>query len=297
MKRIFEFLVWDNCNNHCKFCFLKKESDYSSFLKEDKKCDALNAVIDYLNSTEYIKGSHVLLCGGEIFDTPLDSSAVEATYGLINVIGTKMVSDEIDKLYINTNLIYDTSILLDNVLSRLNSFDILHRVHFTTSYDLVGRYKTDADRQLFISNLHKIKKQYPQLDIVANMVLTRPVCELIQLGDISIAALQNELGVLVNIIPYIIFTERLAPTKKQVMNTIKLVDEENPGYMKAYVERFSTNNPRILLKYCGGALKELTTDNLPCGHSENFKRYTAEGSCFICDLLNLYREVCDGQVS
>ena len=67
IKPIFEFLLWDNCRNDCKFCFQKQSNN---LLTDEQKALSINKAIDFLQSDKYVAGSHVLLIGGEIFDSP-----------------------------------------------------------------------------------------------------------------------------------------------------------------------------------------------------------------------------------
>ena len=289
-KKIFEFLVWDNCNNHCRFCFLKDHNPCKSVLDNTGKADSLRQVLNYLNSPNFEQGSHVLLCGGELFDTVFDAGTSNTFHELITFIINGLLNNSIESLYINTNLIYDPNIALNRFLSYFANAGLLGKLHFTTSFDLVGRYKTQEDKQLFINNVRHIHNRYPTLELIANMVMTKQVCNLICDGNVSIKDLQDDLGVMINLIPYIILHDDLAPTKDLVMATLKAVNVEIPGYIKAHTDRFILDTPRVLLKYHNGTLQEMTTPNSECGHSINFKRYTKEGSCFICDLQELAKD-------
>ena len=68
-KPIFEMLVWDNCKNNCRFCF---QRDNPRIFNAIQKAQICNKVIEFLDSDQFINGSHVLIVGGEIFDTPSD---------------------------------------------------------------------------------------------------------------------------------------------------------------------------------------------------------------------------------
>lgn len=289
-KKIFEFLVWDNCNNHCRFCFLKDHNPCKSILDNNGKAESLHQVLNYLKSPSFEEGSHVLLCGGELFDTVFDSGTAVAFHELITHILGGIVQGTIESLYVNTNLIYDPSIMLNRFLSYFDNAGFLNKLHFTTSFDLIGRYKTPEDKQQFIRNVRHLHSRYPALEIIANMVMTKQVCRLICDGDVSIRNLQDDLDVSINLIPYIILHDNMAPTKELVLDTLKAVNAELPGYIKTHTDRFILDTPRVLLKYHNKKLEEMTTPNSTCGHSVNFKRYTKEGSCFICDLQKLAEE-------
>ena len=136
IKPIYEFLLWDNCNNNCKFCFQRKNGN--TFSVKDK-INSLGKVLEFLESDQYVKGSHILLVGGEIFDdSNLPLKVIWMSY--IEKIIAKMVSGDIDLLYINTNLIYEDLSLLKYLLTHIKEADLWNRFKFTTSYDIEGRF-------------------------------------------------------------------------------------------------------------------------------------------------------------
>ena len=142
IKPIYEYLLWDNCKNHCSFCFLKKNS---ILLKEEQKCEALKKAL-HLIDTEFVKGSHVLFVGGELYDTitpKYEQTMKEAHSDIVH----KIIENYIDLFYVNTNLIYEDLSLLDDLISKLQKNMLFDRLKFTTSFDLVGRFKTNKDKQ------------------------------------------------------------------------------------------------------------------------------------------------------
>lgn len=293
-KKLVEFLLWDNCNNHCKFCFLKENNPCPSFLTEEERAKSLSAVKFYVENN-WIDGDDILLCGGELFDTPMTKMVNTEFYGLLQTIIKRMTTGSIGCLYINTNLLYDINISLVTFLTTLSAYGLINRLRFTTSYDVYGRYKSEEDRALFFNNVSKIKQMFPVVHIVTNIVMTKQFCDSVRLG-FDVDKFQQKYGLEVNLIPYIILTEDMSPSRVKVMNTITKVNKQVPGYINTMVSRFTNNISRKLLKFYNGELRELTSGVSECGHSENFKRYTTKGSCFICDLVKL-QEKLNGKLS
>lgn len=286
---IIEFLLWDNCNNHCKFCFLKEHNPCPSFLNNKERIDSIDSVIDFIH-TQWVDGDSILLCGGELFDTPLTIDLATHWENLTDTIIDGVKSGKISEIYINTNLIYDINLSLATFLLKLASNGVLEALHFTTSFDLYGRFKSTDDIFLFVNNIQHLKKMYPDLEIVVNVVMTKQLCDAVYSG-FDVKSLQEELHIFINLIPYIILTENMAPSKEQVMETIRIVDNQIPGYLNSMVQRFIADHPRKLYKFHNGRLEYMTANVADCGHSENFQRYTADGSCFICDLKKLKEEI------
>ena len=69
MKKIYEFLLWDNCNNNCKFCWQRENP---RLYDHNTRLIIIDEVIKFIKSDKFEKGSHILVCGGEIFDKPSD---------------------------------------------------------------------------------------------------------------------------------------------------------------------------------------------------------------------------------
>ncbi len=292
MKSIYEFITWSNCGNNCKFCWQKHLNDRSKFLTLDQKHAALESILSFLNSDKFISGNHVLLVGGELFDSVgLEDSLFVSFF---DEILAKVINDQIDLLYLNTNLLYKNLDVLKHVIRTLEVAGVLHRLKFTTSYDLDGRFKTEADRQLMLSNLKYLTAKYENLNTVVNVILTKVACEQIIDGSFSIKSFKESYRVDVNTIPYITLLEEMRADKPLVMNALLKIESECGGYIKSYVDNFDLKQDRHLFEYTAGDINGLVecdsdTDG-ECGHSVNFKRCFDDGSCFVCEMKRLCEE-------
>ena len=260
---IVELLLWDNCNNNCDFCHLKTVKEYSAFLTDEEKETALMTAVDFITGDDRDEKYDLLLCGGELFDTQFPESCKKAFQILTLITLNEMKNGKINDLFVNTNLIYDVETNLRPFLDSAKEMGVLNRIHFTTSFDLVGRYKTDEDKNLVKNNISLLREKYPDMPITANMILTKPVCNLFINGDISYAALQQELGVTINLIPYIILKEKLAPSRTTLFEALDAIEAENPGFTKALADRFDNEPDRRLLKFYQGELHDRTSASSP----------------------------------
>lgn len=286
VKPIFEFLLWNNCSNNCKFCFQKN-------LKEDLNIDqrkaSITRVIEFYNSNKFIKDSHVLLMGGEIFDFPSISNELKH---LFDVTVQMMNSRDIDLLYINTNLIYKKLDSLIYLFDLIKQFKLFNRFRFTTSYDVIGRFCNKTE-QLMLSNLKYITSKYPECHVVVNSMLSDKLCDDIISGKFSITKFKEEFNVdYINLIPYIVLIKDISAPRNKIFKALMTVDIESPGYIKKYIENFDLKQDKILYKYNGNtdSLEYCSCDHLKCGHSENFKNYSDHNSCFICDLKSVFND-------
>lgn len=284
MKSIYEFLVWDNCHNNCKFCFQRSNPTILTLFERQR---SLNKVIEFLDSDKYEKGSHILLVGGELFDTP---SSIDILFECYQKLIKKMLSNDIDLLYINTNLIYTDRSILGSILCLLERNKLLERVRFTTSFDFEGRFKSEDDKDIMLRNLENIKSQFPDLPIVTNIILTDKACSQILENNFNPSEFMERYKCWINFIPYLIYNKELSASRSKIFKTLKYIDKQIPGYLSKYINNLDLPQDKLLYKY-DRSIRDFKFDsckNLSCGHSENFKLYSEKETCFICDLKRLF---------
>ena len=284
---IYEFLLWDNCTNNCKFCFQRKSPRLFSI---DFQKQILNNVLSFINSDKFQVGSHILLVGGEIFDDSNRKFIIE----FFDKICKMMTRNTIELCYLNTNLLYEDLNLLFLVLDVFKQNNLLDRLKFTTSYDLVGRFSTNSKEQLFISNLRTITSNY-NVKVVTNMILSNELCRKIIDQTFSLSRFQQENNTELNLIPYIILDESLATDKNNIMQALTTLKKKDYMIFKNFLFNINIKQPRKMFyfKDCKDIIDNKLTacecKLLECGHSENFKRYTVDKkSCFVCDINEVF---------
>ena len=283
MKRIYEFLLWDNCNNNCQFCWQRENPRLYNKMERGM---ILQQVLEFIKSDRFEKGSHILVCGGEIFDKPSDFNDLDVFF---STIVSYMKSDIIELLYINTNLIYVNINGLYNLLELLKDANMLHRIRFTTSYDIQGRFKSERDRNLMLTNLETITKQYPSMPVVVNTILTKPVCEAILDGRYNIVEFMKQFNCWVNLLPYIVYDEELTADRSTIFKTLRHINEQCPGYLERYIPNMCIKQEKWLYMFKEGDFQFCSCEiSEECGHAVNFKRYSKEGTCFCCDLEEVF---------
>ena len=231
--------------------------------------------------------------GGEIFDME-DQNVIDNLKSLIDYIITLMNNNEIELLYINTNLLYEDLSTLEYLLNNIQQNNLWDRLRFTTSWDLAGRFECAKKQEKFDYNLKTIRNKYPDAHIVVNSILTKQYCEKVIENPSFVKDFQDKYKVQVNTIPYIVLTDWLAPTKNQVMKALLSINSAIPNYIKNYVNNFSLPQPKLLYEY-NSSDKDLiycSSDVDKCGHSENFKNYClSKDKCYICDIKQLLDKI------
>lgn len=292
MLPINEFILWNNCNNDCKFCWQRKE-------KQQTVAHKLESLMLVKETVSDLFDTHVLYVGGETL-AETNQVIIKSLNDLYDLTFDKMKRNEIDQLYINTNILYDINTQLVPILNKAREFDLIRRIHFTTSGDNYGRFRNDGTNssdELFYDNLYEIRHKYPDLPIYVNIILTDDFCNDVLDNSFDISTYEGRHQVMVNTIPYIKFGAVIgAPTREKVFNTLIKLNEQMPGYLLKYCDNFLLNQKIILHKYDSdnGVLDDVSSDKSLCGHSENFKRcYSDSDECFVCDCKQLKEQLLD----
>lgn len=278
---IYEFILWDNCNNKCGFCFQAKSRECFSLLQKEQ---SISLVEDKLKSIN--EKCNVLFVGGEIFDDLLVS---EKLIELFQIVVQMKHSKLIDYIYINTNILYRDLKLLFQVLDLFENNAFLQYVRFTTSFDENGRFTSDAQKKLFLANLDSIRSRYPHLNVVINSILTKSLCLSMCSKESQLYSLANKCS-FVNLLPYVVNNQQLMASKEQIFHALIQMNKHFPGYLSKYVKNINLLQKRFIYRNNNNQLEDVSEENSSCGHCLNFKRYSSSGSCFICDVNQVFSD-------
>lgn len=289
MKKVYEFLLWDNCSNNCRFCWQRENPRI--YNKEERE-SILQETLKFILSNKFEEGSHILVCGGELFDKPQDFSALNLFFENISDL---MVQNTIELLYINTNLIYKDIRGVLGMLKILNQssldmVDLIPRIRFTTSYDIEGRFRNKDSEDIMLANLKYITDKYPDMPVVVNTILTKPTCEAILSGKFNINEFMNKYNCWVNLLPYIVLDNDLTASRTLIFQTLDYVNKICPGYLEKYVPNMCITQEKWLYMFKNNEFQFCSCELSECGHSVNFKKYSEQGTCFCCDLQEIFGE-------
>lgn len=295
---IYECILWNNCKNNCKFCHQK--ANYGKypekFLSNEEKITSIRRVKSLILRQDaarklHIFRFHILLMGGELFDSKLLPEVEKEFFSLAQLIANQMAVSAIGLLYLNTNLIYkDVSLLMD-FLSFFFDRGLIDNIRFTTSFDMYHRYNSPKDLAIVKQNLKKLSR-ITTLHKVANTVLTDDTVNLLLKNPSFIRKFQEMYDFKLNPIPYIKLDGIAAPTRSKLHSLLLKLNSVYPGYIKEYARNISIPQKRILWEYYKGFLVSATAEIAPCGHSVNFRNvYADSDQCFVCDCINLANSI------
>lgn len=284
MKPIYEFILWNTCKNHCAFCHQKanKAKYPGKFPTGMDKLKPVQLVREFIATQPIEDGSHILLMGGELFDSKL-APEVEAE---LLALASDINDGKYGYVYVNTNLIYtDTSLLF----KFLDVFEP-ERLRFTTSFDFGYRFANDADRRTVLGNMVAVARRYPSMMRTANCILTSKAAEFFNSHNFYgwCTDFHDAYGFNIHLIPYIILHNEQALSRKDVLNFMLAAEKQHAGFLQEYALEGMCDQPRHIYEFDGTELKYASSGNSPCGHNENFKKvYKDSDACFVCDLAQL----------
>ena len=287
---VYEFLLWNNCNNNCKFCHQKanKEKYPNKFLNDAGRMKSIKLVHEFISEGKLPEGSNVLFMGGELFDNELPSVLEENLLGLVHLIVSLMRFNRVGLFYMNSNLIYENTHLLFKFCDILTEAGMDERVRFTTSYDLAYRYATNDSRTLMERNMIVFNKSYPKFNKVANLIMTDVAVDGLLAYPQYLSSFKETYGFELIPFPYIILHEEMAATRGDIQNLLFKLNSTYPGFLDKYVKNVSLPQEKVIWEFNGTELVYQTAKDAECGHNENFRRvYKDDNRCFICDCLSL----------
>lgn len=292
IQPIYELIMWNNCNNHCAFCWLKanQEKCAKKFIPLEDTLRPIVLAEKFMDTLcENTPGSSVLFMGGELFDRQLPKKSIKAFMRLNHSCVDRLEDGSLKRVYFNTNLIYkDTRLLLDT-LDIYDRYDLLNKVQLTTSYDLGGyRYRSQSDLWLATQNMRMLSHKYPSMIRVANMIMTNICNNVLSLEPFFPRNFLVDTGFSLNLIPYIILNPAHALTRSESMTLLLQMKEYYPDIIEYMVSGLDNSHPKKLLEYDGDSYKILRSRNSSCGHGENFRKvYKDSDECFVCDLIKM----------
>lgn len=279
-----EFILWSNCPNNCQFCWQKKLNKPETWLTDEEKVQSIEAVMDEIDTLGY---TDILIVGGEVYCPQADSVA-QKLKELFDKIITRIKNDETRLLYINTNLLYEDLSFIEHYLYNGLDGDYRSRVRFTTSYDVEGRFADEEARQLFLTNLKNLTGPHWNVTVAVNMIMTKPFCQAIMNKELVLSEFTAEYHpAYINTIPYIPLHEvdPLTPSEHEIYTALRTIEEDEPHYLRYYIEQYDTHQDRTLKEYRKGeGLVECSSSYLECGHNSNYTKVLSSKECFVCKI-------------
>lgn len=290
-KPTYEFSLWSNCNNNCLFC--KSEVGKDTFPgKLINLNQTIRPIVLARKFTEALcintPGSNVLFTGGELFDRKLPKESVKAFYRLTQTCIDMIQDGSLEKVYINTNFIYEDTSLLFGILDKFKKNNLEHKVHITTYYDLGYRYKNQADLWTATMNMREVSNRYPTMVRTARMIMTIIAYDILTIEPLILDNFFYDTSFSLYLSPYIKGDADFSLTRNEHLTFLFSLKEYYPDILHKIINDIDSHSSEKLFDYNGHRFVMKNQKFSPCGHKEHFRRvYKDSDSCFLCDLKKL----------
>ena len=290
MQSCVQFKLWDDCNNHCTFCYLNKIRKNTS---KEEKLNRLSILKTRLLSLDLSKYDRVGLIGGDFYLGELD--------GLENAwidILKQIDSMDLRVYWIASALTQpDPTFLLESLKDLDKS-----RVLICTSYDTVGRF-TGNKLNNWKNNINLLLEKGYDINITA--IPTKEFIEEYHNGlfpkQCSVNLCEPHLG-----------TEWYCKIDKEKYNETLVKENtlfnlptrseftkfliDNPKILNTYIN-YSNNHSNDIIDFDEHLSYEIRNNRLDennlfanssCGHPHFCRFYKDSDKCAMCDAINIY---------
>lgn len=305
-SKMVQYSVWQNCNNHCKFCLIKEKI----FINKEQQLIVLDKIKENLNYVDWINEFNrgVSLLGGEMYfteDKDIQDKILELLDAIINIVikPNHALGNYYCKYSTVTNGMYDPDFLfrcVDHVIKQVGFVGL--DINF--SYDLKYRYASEEKRLQALSTIKAFEKRYPEYRLGVQTICTEYLIqEILHNNFLENWKIEHPNGFLNLLYPHPPHTGEYLPDffpKRDSM--LQLIEYLQTHGLNDVLERFhgSVSNSATF-KYTGVQLKNddyipknvkqqpvLSEDkidiNPKCGHSKLYQCYSDSDKCLLCDL-------------
>lgn len=169
MAKELQFELWQECNNQCKFCYLRNNNKHTpDKIKLNSLKNAYQTISDMSNYPEFDTISYL---GGEFFQGQLNTPKIREKFMELMKKTSQLLIDG----YINECWIYVTLTIGDqaDLYETLKLFEpVQDKLWILTSYDTIGRFhhpKMEENWKYHMKNIHKL---YPGIKFNTTTILT-----------------------------------------------------------------------------------------------------------------------------
>lgn len=187
--KFIQYELWKDCSNGCPFCYNRNQP------KEDNKVARMTYIMNLMKSDEVNAYNTMGFIGGELFNTDLLNSIEQETFvQLMDLSANLVLSGNIERVYVTSNLIYKDRSLLERVLILLQNKGVLNHYCLCTSWDYKYRFKTESDKKLWEENMLFVKDNFPEMMLHVETILTQALIDAVMRGELDLSMFKNIYG-------------------------------------------------------------------------------------------------------
>lgn len=313
-NKTLQFELWQQCNNHCDFCYLNKQNKHTD---DDVKIKSLKNALNTISNKEIVGQYNCIgFIGGEFFQGQLSNPEVKTLFfQLMEKTAQLYNTNQISQVWISAtlNIGHQTELY-----QTLNLFENHDRVWILTSWDTVGRFKSDKMLKTWEYHMENLHKTYPNLKINTTTILTGDLIDRYNKGEFTFIQLSEKyhctffLKHCGSIVPWKtkgnfeelrkvkqLSNEIVAnffPKRKSFLLFLSKFYAQEPEDMRTRMFNIQYRADNLIRSYNDGRIeqnvrlknqKEEVEDlnHLECGHPFVYSAYIDSDKCILCDKL------------
>lgn len=287
MATLLQYNLWLNCNQHCSFCY---QGAHPKRFSDEEKGNSIQRLITLLNDRYIVDAyDYIALIGGEIFDNHLSETNYNLFFKALGLIRNHLQKGRFLQLSFNTNLLYKDKKFLKESLDYFKEYE--KRLSVVTSYDVKYRFHTEESKKLFLENLEWVRKEYPDLQIIVQSIVSSYFVDDVLNHKFDINAFEKKYGCEYNLnnVIHSDLVDKLGktffPTRQKYIDFLFFLKRTNPELL----QRFNVDKDDKDLIYCDPETNKIRVQNslalkkMPCGHYETYLMYSDCDKCTLCD--------------
>lgn len=314
MGKQLQFELWQECNSHCKFCYLCEDN---AFTPDKLKIDSIKMAREKISDLSiYPEYSTISYLGGEFFQGQMKNLEVKDEFMKLIDKTVWLLNNE----YIDCVWIYATMTIGDqkDLYETLEKFKG-HKGYLwiLTSYDTIGRFHTPKMEENWKYHMKHIHELYPDILFNITTILTGDLIDKYLNNEISFKNMMEEYHTKFFFKqcgnPHTFKTKEdmnkhlpnFFPTRDKFLQfLIKFKQEEGPEMWdklfnikyradnlyrnfndekEHMVEFVRDKNTSIEHSKILDNPEMLDTYILPCGHMNSYQAYIDSDGCVLCD--------------
>lgn len=190
IKKSLQFELWQECNNHCAFCYLGTENLKTPI---EVKLKSLHNVLEKISDENVIKDYEVIsYLGGEFFQGQLNTPEVkEAFFKLMNKTAELYNTNKIEEVWIYATMTTGDQAELFQTLDLFNKEK--EGLWVLTSWDTKYRF-TEAKLKVWEDTVARIHKEYPKIKMNTTTIITEDLCKKYLNNEFTFEELSEKYG-------------------------------------------------------------------------------------------------------
>lgn len=316
--KTLQFELWQECNNGCTFCYLGPEGNRRT--PKEVKINSLHNAIERVDQFDPKEYQCLAYIGGEFFQGQLNDPDVRKPFfELMQKTADLYNADKLEQVWITATLTIGKQ---EDMYETLRLFKDCRNVWITTSWDSIGRFKTDKMKANWEYHMKHLREVFPEIKINTTIILTDDIISDYLDDKFTFEEWGNTWGTT-------LFFKQPAPffsvqndfndymQKKNMCNEMlpgffaerskfikfltKFASQESPNMWSrlfnieyradTLIRNFNDGSSRKNTRFKGTAKEVDDVDAMPCGHPFVYCAYAKSNKCMMCDKINISKLV------